>query len=99
MLNLYAVKDVKSQLFNNPFVQKTDGTAIRTFATACEDKNTDLNKYPSDFSLYRIGTYDEESGKLSQDQIMQVANASEFVPDEVVIADKIKQIRKEHLED
>lgn len=99
MMNVYAVKDIKSQLFNNPFIQKSDGVAIRSFATACEDTNTDLNKYPSDFSLYHIGTYDPESGKITQEDIKQVANASEFVPDEMRIAAKAKEIRETHLED
>lgn len=99
MMNVYAVKDIKSQLFNNPFIQKSDGVAIRAFATACEDTNTDLNKYPSDFSLYHIGTYDPETGDLTQSDKKQVANASEFVASVERIAEKAKQIREEHLED
>lgn len=99
MMNVYAVKDTKSQLFNNPFVQKTDGTAIRTFSAACEDPKTELNKYPSDFSLYNLGEYDPESGKIIQKDIIQICNASEFVtvsPERV--AEAAQEIRETHLE-
>ena len=98
MMNVYAVKDVKAQLFNNPFIQKSDGVAIRTFAAACEDSQTELNKYPSDFSLYHIGTYDPESGKIKQEDIKQVANATEFVPNVEKIAEVARDIRETHLE-
>lgn len=101
-MNVYCVKDVKSGLFANPFVQKTNGTAIRAFSTACEDPNTDLNKYPSDFSLYHIGTFNPETGDLTQPEKMQIANAAEFVETRLSneeISEKAKIIREQHLED
>lgn len=77
--NIYAVLDVKCNLYGNPIFQASDGVAIRAFGTACEDEKTELNKYPSDFSLYRIGTYDIESGEIKGQTPTQIANASEFV--------------------
>lgn len=62
-----------------PFFQQSNGVAVRSFGTACEDKNTDLNKYPSDFSLYHIGAYCMETGELIPSTPNQIANASEFV--------------------
>ena len=77
--NVFAVKDVKSKLFSNPHFVPTTGVAIRGFGAACEDENTDLNKYPEDYSLYHIGTYDVETGELVSITPEQIANASEFV--------------------
>lgn len=78
-LQAYAIKDIKSGLFsNNPFFLQSNGLAIRSFATACEDEKTDFNKYPEDFSLYHIGTYDSQTAELNKTTPSQIANASEF---------------------
>lgn len=95
LTNAFAVKDIKSALFSQPHFVETKGVAIRSFATACEDPNTNLNKYPSDFSLYHIGTYNIESGQLTAiSKPEQIANASEFVPN----PPSLSQISAKHLD-
>jgi hypothetical protein len=75
----FAVLDVKSKLFNQPYFVATNGVAIRGFANACEKEN-ELQKYPEDFQLYHIGEYDMETGLLHPlDQPKLIATASEFV--------------------
>ena len=76
---MFTVKDVKTKLFAAPFFQKNAATAIRSFSTACEDTNTDLNKYPEDFSLYEVGSFDPETGQIHSEIPNQIANASDFV--------------------
>lgn len=65
-MNLYVVRDVKSNLFNSPFAQQSDGAAIRSFQQEVNrvDANNMINLYPSDFSLYRTGSYDSDSGVI-----------------------------------
>lgn len=80
-LNAYSVLDVKSKLFNFPHFQQTDGVAIRGFAQACEDESSNLNRYPEDFILHRIGEFNMETGELIKcERPIIVASASEFVP-------------------
>lgn len=62
--NLYAVYDDKAQAYNAPFPLSADGLAIRAFREACADERTDLHKYPCDYRLYRIGTFDPSTGAL-----------------------------------
>lgn len=62
--NLYAVYDDKAQAYNAPFPLSADGLAIRAFRDACKDERTDLHKYPGDYRLYRIGTFDATTGVL-----------------------------------
>ena len=76
----YAIKDIKAEMFSQmPMFVNSNGLAIRSFATACEDDKTDFNKYPEDFSLYEIGTYCMETATLTTITPKQIANASEFV--------------------
>lgn len=65
-LGLYAVLDRKLGSFARPFVMNNDGMAVRAFLTAKQDPSSEMSKYPEDFSLYALGTFDDESGTLAQ---------------------------------
>lgn len=77
--NVYSVKDIKSELFANPFIQENNAVAIRNFGTACEDEKSKLNKYPEDFVLHHIGTYNFTSGAIEPSNPSAISTASEFV--------------------
>lgn len=95
-LKMYAVLDVKSNLFNSPHFLTSDGVAIRSFSTACEDKNTDLNRYPADFSLYVVGEFNIETGNVIPIQPKQLCNAAEFVK-APVSEEIVKQFAQEQI--
>lgn len=63
--NLYSVFDEKANTYNAPFPLSTDGLAIRSFLQACKDPQTDLAKYPGDYKLYCVGSFDFESGEFT----------------------------------
>lgn len=81
MLNLYSVRDVKGECFDDGIITaSTDGLAVRIFQEACSDPRTRLAKFPSDFFLYRLGSYDPLDGKIIPEGIVrQVASATQFV--------------------
>lgn len=60
--NIYAIYDEKSESYNSPFPLATDGLAKRSFEAACQDTRTDLFKYPGDFRLYCLATWDDTQG-------------------------------------
>lgn len=61
-MKLYIIYDSKSESYNNPFVQQARGQAIRTFSDLGKSNDTDIGKYPSDFTLFEIGDYDPHIG-------------------------------------
>lgn len=66
-LNVYAVLDLKTKAYGQPFYAKTRGEAIRLFTSAVnveEEKNM-WKKYPGDFELYEIGTWDDNLGQFT----------------------------------
>lgn len=97
-IQMYAVKDTKSQLFTMPHFQQSDGVAIRSFSTACEDPKTDLNKYPSDFSLYHVGSFHVETGELTPVSPRQICNAAEFVESNHATNEEISSFAKKQME-
>lgn len=65
IFNMYAVKDEMTNKFMNPmFIEQEDGAdnlAIRQFKSNLN--NIPLWKdNPNDFSLYLVGTFDDENG-------------------------------------
>ncbi len=65
--NLYTIYDKKSEIYAPPFVELTDGTAVRMVTDLLSTSNTQFAKYPNDYTLVRIGSYDELTGIPSHD--------------------------------
>lgn len=75
-INAYSVKDSKSGTFGNPFYAQNDALASRSFEQASNDPQTTINAYPEDFSLYRIGNFDDQSGEFTSEKQPQfITNA------------------------
>lgn len=81
-LNAYAVYDDKAVRFMRPFFINTHGEAIRSFGQSSKDPNSLAATHPGDFKLYYIGTFDDETAKLTTLDTPPVclAAAIDFVP-------------------
>lgn len=62
---IFSVYDMKSKVFSIPFFSVNQATALRDFERACRDVNSDLNAFPNDFSLYELGSFDDNTGLIS----------------------------------
>lgn len=58
--NLYSVYDVKTKLYQYPFQTVNDETAKRSFKHVCNEKNHIFNNNPEDYSLFKVGSWDDE---------------------------------------
>jgi len=58
----FSVRDVKSENFGQLFPSATRGTAERSFQESLKSPDSIAGKYPSDFALYAIFVFDDESG-------------------------------------
>lgn len=76
-----AVRDRVVDAFNSPFVVTSVGQAIRTFGDEVNRKQEDnpLSKHPEDFDLYKLGTWDSESGLFDCGVPKQVAVGKDLV--------------------
>lgn len=64
ILGVYVMRDVKTG-FLTPSFDSNDQTAIRNFAHAVCQPSSVLTFQPKDFSLYKLGEYDMDSGFLN----------------------------------
>jgi len=98
---LYSVYDSKVQSFSPPFIQRNNADATRNFAQAAAEPNSQLAQFPSDFSLYFIGTFDSETGILHKGVHVNLGTAASYlhkpIPNDVptaVTASKRKSLKK-----
>lgn len=63
-LNIYSVFDAAVGVYKRPFFAQADGEAIRAFGDIAADTDHEIGKHPEDYSLFRIGTWDDGNAKL-----------------------------------
>ncbi len=62
----YAVFDRKAEMYSQPFLEIKDGRAIRAVQDiVINNKDHAFAKHPSDFSLHRLGDFDEATGVIN----------------------------------
>lgn len=77
--NVYAIFDSKAETYTQPVMHQNDATARRMFHTVCRDKNTTYGQHPGDFTLFRLGTYDDADGMLQADDVFEnLGNGAEY---------------------
>jgi hypothetical protein len=78
---LFAVYDAQVKTFMRPFYGRTVGEAERTFGDAVRNPESDWAKHPQDYSLFKLGEFDDESGLLvSEVAPVQCCLALQFAP-------------------
>lgn len=65
---VYAMRDAKTG-FMSPTVDANDETAIRSFRHAVAASDGILRTYAQDFSIYRLGSFDTDSGALTRESV------------------------------
>lgn len=65
LYGIYSIRDAAAGVFTAPTIDLTDESAIRAFSQAVNNAGSMMNFVPSDFSLYRIGTLNVESGQIN----------------------------------
>lgn len=68
---LYAIRDAKNT-FLAPLCDSNDSSAVRNFDIACKAPDSMIRRYPADFSLWCIGSYDTETGDIVPEHRMVI---------------------------
>ena len=66
---VYSVRDVYVG-FNQPMTDINDQTAIRSFTYAINNPANDVMHFqPKDYDLYKLGTFDTDTGRLDPEPV------------------------------
>lgn len=58
-MEVYSVYDLKAAAYSPPFYVQNDAVAIRAFTDIANDRRSSVSKYPGDYELRHIGTFDD----------------------------------------
>lgn len=73
---IYTVKDKAVEAFLQPFFSPTLGSAVRAIGAALADPEHTFSKNMEDYTLWRIGTFDDVTGQLMRLEPEKVAPLS-----------------------
>jgi hypothetical protein len=65
---MYSIYDVKAEAFFPPFYTETEGLALRMIMETLSDPNSNLSKYPADFTLFYLGEFDDNTAEITYDK-------------------------------
>lgn len=80
---VYSLFDSQVKAYMQPFFMRTKGEAVRALMQLLGDSNTNVAKYPQDFILFQIGTYDDETGLIQPNAPESLGVAIEFKKEDV----------------
>lgn len=64
-LIIMSVHDSKAGAFISPFFTPTVAVGLRSFGQAVNDPETNFYKFPGDYTLFELGSFDIESGVIT----------------------------------
>lgn len=78
IVNCYTLFDAQLQAYAQPFFSQTNGSALRAFADHVNEPGTGPNKHPEDYSLWHIGTFDDQEGRITPLTPTMLGRAAEY---------------------
>lgn len=89
--HVFSVYDEKAKAFITPFFLPEVGQATRVFGDMVNDVTHQFGQHPSDYTLFKIANWDNESGQTESVR-ETIANGVELVEEQ---PKQLKQIIKE----
>ena len=65
VLKIYALRDVRTQAYMRPMFLQNDAVLDRSVRDAMLDENSLLCSHPEDYQVFRLGEYDDNTGKIT----------------------------------
>ncbi len=77
--NLYTIFDAASGLYSQPTAEISDETAKRSFGNLAANAETSVGAHPKDYTLIRVGTFNDVTGELKDEFNESLISALESV--------------------
>lgn len=62
---IVAIFDSKAESYGLPHVVRTAEMGMRNFEAAVRHEGSDFNRFPDDYTLHHLGTFDDETGEIT----------------------------------
>lgn len=75
---IFCIMDTKTNYFNLPFFQPTSPSGQRLFRNLASDGQSLISRFPTDFVLFQIGEFDDETGWVSSIPPINLGSAADY---------------------
>lgn len=65
--NVYATYDTCAGIYSKPFTAQSDNEVVRSFGDIVKDKTHPIGQHPEHYSVWRIGSFNDQDAKLIPD--------------------------------
>ena len=76
-VNLYAIFDSASGVYDGPFPSLADEAAIRDFTNVARNTETKVGRNPEYFTLFKVGTWNDGTSELVDINATKLINGVE----------------------
>jgi len=76
---IFSIYDSKADAYLTPFFLHQEAMAIRVFSDCINSETHQFGKHPEDYTLFSIGTWEDQSGKFSTTNPKSIGNGVEFI--------------------
>lgn len=80
IVKIYGIYDRKAMFYKYPSFQRSETEARRSLDIGVNTVGTEINRFPTDFELCEVGTFDDEVGVITPHlKPIIVCSAAEYV--------------------
>lgn len=84
-----AIRDVKSEVFAQPWFVQKPAAAVRSFIDLVNGGDDSMvSKHPEDFQLYELGIYNDSTGRITPHELPKLLVAGDSVQKEKPVLDR-----------
>lgn len=76
---IYIMYDAAKEIYNSPMCFTNDADSMRSFAHEAMKEDSLVHTHPSDFILYNVGTFYENTGEIISHKPERVCAGNDFV--------------------
>lgn len=76
---VFSVYDAAAEAWLSPFVAKTAGIATRMFDELVNQDGHQFNRFPTDYQLFQIGQWDEQTGHMESKPKVDLGMAIQYL--------------------
>ncbi len=80
---IFSIRDSKAAAYLQPFLAQNAAVAVRLIADTAMDQGSLLYKHPSDFELFQIGHFDQNTGAITPEKHLAVGKVVDFLQSEM----------------
>ncbi len=76
---IYAIFDQAAGIYQKPFFGLSDGEVKRSFMDVATAADHPIAKHPEDYTLYRLGNFDDNTGLVQNEENESLCTAQEII--------------------